>query len=112
MKENTTAKALKGIGIAVIVICVVGAFIIGAQTPNEIIPITIIISGVISGTTFIGLGEIINLLQKSANTQEAILECIQNKAPRQKHYNSCFSGNNIDDGSQCSGACDGSYDCR
>ena len=75
MRDNTTAKVIKGIGIAVMVICF---------TTNELIPILFIVSGIISGVTFIGFGEIINLLQKNVNKQDEILSYMRNKRNDEK----------------------------
>lgn len=88
MKENTTAKVLKGIGIAIMALCFIGALIVGSETTNELIPIAFIVSGIISGTMFIGFGEIINLLQKNTNKQDDILQYLkansskENNAPK------------------------------
>ena len=88
MKENTTAKVLKGIGIAIMALCFIGALIVESETTNELIPITFIVSGIISGTMFIGFGEIINLLQKNVNKQDDILQYLkansskENNAPK------------------------------
>ena len=85
MRENTTAKVLKGIGIAIMIICFIGALIVGGETTNELIPITFIVSGIISGTMFIGFGEIINLLQKNANKQDDILQYLKDQAVKEKN---------------------------
>ena len=85
MTENTTAKILKGIGIAEMIICFIGGVIIGSETTNELIPITIILSGIISGTMFIGFGEIINLLQQNANKQDNILQYLKDKSVEEKN---------------------------
>ena len=88
MKENTTAKVLKGIGIAMMALCFIGALVVGSETTNELISITFIVSGIISGTMFIGFGEIINLLQKNVNKQDDILRYLkaisskENNAPK------------------------------
>lgn len=84
MKENTTAKVLKGIGIAIMALCFIGALIIGGETTNELIPITFVVTGVISGTMFIGFGEIINLLQKNVNKQDDILKYLKDKSAKEK----------------------------
>ena len=84
MRDNTAAKVIKGIGIAVMVICFVGAIIIGGETTNELIPILFIVSGIISGVTFIGFGEIITLLQKNVNKQDEILSYMRNKSNNEK----------------------------
>lgn len=84
MRDNTTAKVIKGIGIAVMVICFIGAIMIGGETTNELIPILFIVSGIISGVTFIGFGEIINLLQKNVNKQDEILSYMRNKRNDEK----------------------------
>lgn len=84
MKKNTTATVLKGIGIAVMILCVIGAIIVGSETSNELIPIVFIASGVISGVTFIGFGEIINLLQKNVDKQNEILGYMKNKKNDEK----------------------------
>lgn len=84
MRDNTAAKVIKGIGIAVMVICFVGAIIIGGETTNELIPILFIVSGIISGVTFIGFGEIITLLQKNVNKQDEILSYMRNKSNDEK----------------------------
>ena len=84
MQKNTTATVLKGIGIAVMILCVIGAIIVGSETSNELIPIVFIISGVISGVTFIGFGEIINLLQKNVDKQNEILGYMKNKTNDEK----------------------------
>ena len=85
MRENTTAKVLKGIGIAIMIICFIGALIVGGETTNELIPITFIVSGIFSGTMFIGFGEIINLLQKNANKQDDILQYLKDQAVKEKN---------------------------
>ena len=84
MKENTTAKVLKGIGIAIMALCFIGSLIIGGETTNELIPITFVVTGVISGTMFIGFGEIINLLQKNVNKQDDILKYLKDKSAKEK----------------------------
>ena len=84
MQKNTTATVLKGIGIAVMILCVIGAIIVGSETSNELIPIVFIVSGVISGVTFIGFGEIINLLQKNVDKQNEILGYMKNKKNDEK----------------------------
>ncbi|MBQ8215978.1 MAG: hypothetical protein IJZ33_06920 [Clostridia bacterium] len=84
MQKNTTATVLKGIGIAVMILCVIGAIIVGSETSNELIPIVFIVSGVISGVTFIGFGEIINLLQKNVDKQNEILGYMKNKTNDEK----------------------------
>ena len=83
MKENTTAKVIKMIGIATIVIAVIGAIIAGNETSNELMPIVLVVSGVISGLMFIGFGEIISLLQKNVSYQESILKYLKNKASKE-----------------------------
>ncbi|MGM9592100.1 MAG: hypothetical protein ACI3VK_05220 [Oscillospiraceae bacterium] len=84
MKENTTAKVLKGIGIAIMALCFIGALIIGGETSNELIPITFVVTGIISGTMFIGFGEIISLLQKNVNKQDDILKYLKDKSAIEK----------------------------
>lgn len=84
MRDNTTAKVIKGIGIAVMAICFIGAIIVGGETTNELIPILFIVSSIISGVTFIGFGEIINLLQKNVNKQDEILSYMRNKSNDEK----------------------------
>lgn len=84
MQKNTTATVLKGIGIAVMILCVIGAIIVGSETSNELNLIVFIVSGVISGVTFIGFGEIINLLQKNVDKQNEILGYMKNKTNDEK----------------------------
>lgn len=85
MKENTTAKALKGIGIAIMALSFIGALIVGSETTNELIPITFIVSGVVSGTMFIGFGEIINLLQKNVNKQDDLLRYLKDNSSKENN---------------------------
>ena len=85
MKENTTAKVFKGIGIAIMFLCIIGALIVGSETTNELIPITFIVSGVISGTMFIGFGEVINLLQKNVNRQDDILQYLKDSSAKERN---------------------------
>lgn len=85
MKDNTTASILKGIGIAIIVLCFIAAMVVGSETTNELIPIIFIVSGIISGAMFIGFGEIINLLQKSVNKQDYILQYLNDKSIKENH---------------------------
>lgn len=84
MQKNTTATVLKGIGIAAMILCVIGAIIVGSETSNELIPIVFIVGGIISGVTFIGFGEIINLLQKNVDKQNEILGYMKNKTNDEK----------------------------
>ena len=85
MKNNATASLLKGIGIAIMLICFVGAIIVSDETTNELIPIIFVVSGIISGIMFIGFGEIISLLQNSVNKQEEILNYMNNNDKKVAH---------------------------
>lgn len=80
MKENTAAKVIKVIGIIIMVLCILAGIIVSGETTNEIIPTVFIVSGILSGTSFIGFGEIITLLQQSVNKQDDILRFLKDKS--------------------------------
>ncbi len=90
MRKNTTATVIKGIGIAVMVICFIAALIVGGETSNEMIPTLFIVSGFISGVTFIGFGEIISLLQKNVNKQEEILNYLKNRSQNSRRSSKTY----------------------
>lgn len=81
MKGNNVGKTLHDIGIAIIVLGIIGSIFLSVNFDYEI-PIILIVGAVSSFTTgmcFIGFSEIIALLQKSVNHQEEILSAIKNE---------------------------------
>ncbi|MCI5615759.1 MAG: hypothetical protein MR431_05770 [Clostridia bacterium] len=76
--ENSIAKILRAIGI-VEVICgiLVGFYFLVSEDVEGWIGITVMISSLITCMLFVGFGEIINLLQKNADKQDALLEYLK-----------------------------------
>ena len=84
--ENKIGKTLHVIGIATIIVGIIGSLILSINLDSDF-PITLIVGGIasfISGRVFVGFGEIISLLQKNADKQDAILNYIKNKSTDEK----------------------------
>ena len=79
--ENNIGKTLHVIGIATIIVGIIGSLILSINLDTDF-PITLIVGGIasfISGMVFVGFGEIVSLLQKNVDKQDAILNYIKNK---------------------------------
>lgn len=74
MTENKVARTLRIIGI-VEAVCgvIVGIFILAAGDDFNWVGIAVMITSFITCMLFVGFGEIINLLQKNADKQDALL---------------------------------------
>ena len=84
--ENNIGKTLHVIGIATIIVGIIGSLILSINLDTDF-PITLIVGGIasfISGMVFVGFGEIISLLQKNVDKQDAILNYIKNKSIDEK----------------------------
>lgn len=79
--ENRTSTALKTIGIIILAFGILGSLVLGIETDSFITFLIATFSCIISGTFFIGLGEIIFLLQKSVNMQSVMMEKMNNNQP-------------------------------
>ena len=79
MSENIVAKVLKGIGICTIAIGALTFLIIGSEAESVVLVIGGIVGSVISGMTFIGFSEIIDLLQQNVDNQNKMIEKIDEK---------------------------------
>ncbi len=80
MSENKIAKTLHIIGIATIIIGVLGSFILSVNLDSDMPIILIVgaISSFITGMCFIGFSEIITLLQKNVDQQQEMMQIIKN----------------------------------
>lgn len=96
-KENKTAKTLHTVGVLVIVFGIIGFFIMGGifpsitydysyysgydidETYNWALTIVSFVVCFISGICFIGLSEIIKLLQENIYQQNTIIKSIKNQ---------------------------------
>ena len=85
MTENRVAKTLWIIGI-VEVVCgvIVGTYILATGDDSGWIGIAIVISCFITCMLFVGFGEIINLLQKNADKQDALLTYLKDLPWKEK----------------------------
>ena len=82
MAENQTGKTLHGIGVATIIVGIIGSLILSINIDTDF-PITLIIGGLasfISGMCFIGFAEIISLLQANVNKQDEIIATIKKQS--------------------------------
>lgn len=80
--DNKIAKTLHAIGIATIVIGIIGSFILSINFDDDV-PI-ILFSGVflsfITGKCFTGFSEVIVLLQKNVNQNNEIISILKSKS--------------------------------
>lgn len=80
--DNKVAKTLHAIGIATIVLGIIGSFILSVNFDDDV-PI-VLFAGVflsfITGKSFIGFSEVIVLLQKNVNQQSEIISIIKSKS--------------------------------
>ena len=79
--ENKIGKTLHVIGVATIIVGIIGSLILSINLDSDF-PITLLVGGIasfISGMVFVGFGEIISLLQKNVDKQDAILSYIKSK---------------------------------
>ena len=85
MTENSIAKTLRIIGI-VEVICgiILGFIILGAGEDFGWVGIAVMITSFITCMIFLGFAEIINLLQKSADKQDALLAFLKEQPTTEK----------------------------
>ena len=84
--ENKIGKTLNVIGVATIIVGIIGSLILSINLDSDF-PITLLVGGIasfISGMVFVGFGEIISLLQKTVDKQDAILNCMKNKSNDEK----------------------------
>lgn len=84
--ENKIGKTLHVIGIATIIVGIIGSLILSINLDSDF-PITLLVGGIasfISGMFFVGFGEIISLLQKNVDKQDSILNYIKNKSTDEK----------------------------
>ena len=84
--ENKIGKTLHVIGIATIIVGIIGSLILSINLDSDF-PITLLVGGIasfISGMVFVGFGEIISLLQKNADKQDSILNYIINRSTDEK----------------------------
>ncbi len=81
MSENKVGKTLHIIGVATIIIGVIGSFILSVNLDTDFPIILIVgaISSFITGMCFVGFSEIIALLQNNANQQKEIISIIKSK---------------------------------
>ena len=80
--ENKIGKTLHVIGIATIIVGIIGSLILSTNLDSNF-PLILIIGGIasfISGMVFIGFGEIIALLQKNIDKQELIVKVLKNQS--------------------------------
>lgn len=79
--ENKISKTLNIIGIMTIAIGIFGSLILSIKLDSDV-PIIFIVGGIasfVAGMFFIGLSEIISLIQKNVDKQNEILEYVKNK---------------------------------
>ena len=84
--ENKIGKTLHVIGVATIIVGIIGSLILSINLDSDF-PITLLVGGIasfISGMVFVGFGEIISLLQKNIDKQDAILSYIKSKNTDEK----------------------------
>lgn len=88
MKENAVEKAIRTIGVCIIVIGIIGAFCCGGVFPsitytstgridssyNWGLVVAVVAGSIISGSAFIGLSEIIRLLQSAVDKLDKIAD--------------------------------------
>lgn len=63
--DNNVAKVVKGIGVGIIIVGIIASLILGNDSDSVSITVGGIIGSIIGGVLFIGLSEIIDLLQLS-----------------------------------------------
>ena len=83
--ENTVARVFKYIGYALTGVGALLSIIMGAVSESFSLAIGGIIGSIISGSVFIGLSEIIALLEKSVNNQKFIIDSLKEYPERQNH---------------------------
>ena len=80
MKENGVAKALQGIGYAVLVCAIIVSFL---SDVDEILGIDfglfIIVNAIITCYVFLGFAEIIDLLHKNGKKKDAIYDLLKER---------------------------------
>lgn len=90
MSENKIGKTLHIIGVATIIIGIIGSFVLSVNLDTDFPIILIVgaISSFITGMCFIGFSEIIALLQNNTNQQKEIISIIKNNPKDNAENNS------------------------
>ena len=84
MRENKIASIFYILGIIIIILGIIGSFILGIITNNIFTIVGGIFSSFILGMPFIGLGEIIDLLQRNLSKQDLLINSINNQTLQSK----------------------------
>lgn len=79
MSDNVIAKALRGIGIGIIILGILAFLIVWNEGESMVVGIGGIVGSVIFGVLFIGFSEVVDLLQHSLDKQIQILKTLQEK---------------------------------